>query len=299
MICDNLKQETIFGIGSSEKPLPMIGFDKALLSMHAGETADLRIAFPYGYGENTLIQIKSISRRTPFVTTRDTVLYATIRLVSYERNKAQPKSFHERLDFIEEDRELGNDQFKNFNQAPAEKKKSFLEAAIRCYNRAQNNLIGAKLENETEENIKLYQENAIALYSNMALVHLKNRDEVKCIEFAEKALEIDPNHAKSIFRRGLAHMDLCRWDDAERDFRRCLELVPNDPAVKKSCEELAEHRRKAEKKSDRFFKHMFQNASGSLYDDAAPLHGPEFEDFEEMRKQGRQVWFSNDDTFIL
>lgn len=292
-----LKQERVFVIGAGT--LPVRGVDMVLLTMHKGETADVRIAFPYGHAAGTMMDVKLISKNSPVVFTQETVQYFTIRLVSYDRKKNEPASFEERLDFIEEDRELGNDQFKNFNQAPKDKAKSHLDEALKCYNRALGLVVSAKLENESDENIKRLTGHAVAIHSNMALVYYKIGDDVKCIESVEKALEGDPDHAKSIYRRGMAQMRLCKWEEAERDFCRALELAPNDAAVKASLTQLAAQQRNAEKKTDKFFKNMFNSSSGGIYEDAEPSKSTEYDEYDTLRNQGRQVWYGSDDNVYV
>ena len=50
----------------------------------------------------------------------------------------------------------------------------------------------------------------------------------KAISAARKALELDPTLPEPHMLLGLAHQDQWEWSDAEREFKRALELSPND-----------------------------------------------------------------------
>lgn len=62
------------------------------------------------------------------------------------------------------------------------------------------------------------------VYSNRAQCHLKLKKYEKAYQDADKALEYDANHLKSVQRRGTACYYTKRYRQARRDFTRSLAL---------------------------------------------------------------------------
>jgi serine/threonine-protein phosphatase 5 len=66
------------------------------------------------------------------------------------------------------------------------------------------------------------------LYSNRAFSQLKLENFGSAITDANKALECDPSYVKAYYRRGSAHLILRSFDDAKNDFKKVVQIVPND-----------------------------------------------------------------------
>jgi len=65
------------------------------------------------------------------------------------------------------------------------------------------------------------------------LVHYKLQDFGECLTKTNETLTEEPNNVKALVRRGQAHMMMGNNDLAKDDFKRALELEPNNADVKK------------------------------------------------------------------
>ncbi|KAJ8668218.1 hypothetical protein QAD02_009881 [Eretmocerus hayati] len=66
---------------------------------------------------------------------------------------------------------------------------------------------------------------------NLALCFLKTQQYFEAREACDKALELDPNNEKALFRRGQAHVQLASPELAVIDFQKVIEIEPNNKAA--------------------------------------------------------------------
>lgn len=94
---------------------------------------------------------------------------------------------------------------------------------------------------------------------NMAFCYLKLGQHQKCIEAANKALDVQQS-PKAFFRRGQAHLELRNLDEAKSDFQEAQRLDPADPAIAAELRRLkaafAQHEAKEKKKFSKMFAKM-------------------------------------------
>jgi serine/threonine-protein phosphatase 5 len=112
-------------------------------------------------------------------------------------------------------KDLGNQQFQQQKYAEAER---LYSDAIQVTPLDQKNLLAV-------------------LYSNRAFCHLKLESFGSAIVDANSALEQDPNYVKAYYRRGSAHLILRSFDDAQNDFKKVVQIVPNDRESRKKFAE--------------------------------------------------------------
>ena len=72
----------------------------------------------------------------------------------------------------------------------------------------------------------------LAGHLNLAMAYLKVDNFVEVIKNCDKALAIDPNNEKGLFRRGQAYYGQKEYDLAKNDFTAVLKLDPNNKAAK-------------------------------------------------------------------
>jgi len=101
--------------------------------------------------------------------------------------------------------------------------------------------------------------NAIKLgcYLNMAQCQLKLREYNKVIEHCNKALEIDKRNVKAYYRRALAYFNKVDWEAAGADFKKALELEPDNKDVIREYNRLKQTMREQDAKDKKIFAKLF------------------------------------------
>jgi len=121
--------------------------------------------------------------------------------------------------------------------------------------------LNASLPNPSAPQISEVAELKVAANSNIALCYLKLHQPEKAIQFATEVLKVDANNLKTLFRRGLAYLDLGDTDNASKDLEAALKLAPSDPAIRQAQSALKEKIRQLEAKQREQFKGMFDRKS--------------------------------------
>jgi tetratricopeptide (TPR) repeat protein len=107
--------------------------------------------------------------------------------------------------------------------------------AIEYYNKALfaiKILVEDKNLNVGEEYvIKVIQEVEIPISSNLTLWYLKVADYDNVIKYANKLIEMNPEDAKQLYRRGMAYTQKMEFAKAKEDLVRANKLEPNDKGV--------------------------------------------------------------------
>ena len=75
-------------------------------------------------------------------------------------------------------------------------------------------------------------------YLNVAACKLRLSDWESVKENCSKALEIDPQNTKALFRRGVARTETDEWELARRDFQLATDLDPKNVELKKEFQRL-------------------------------------------------------------
>jgi serine/threonine-protein phosphatase 5 len=70
------------------------------------------------------------------------------------------------------------------------------------------------------------------LFSNRAFCQLKCENYGLALSDAKEALNLDPTFVKAFYRRGEAHYALGKYKEARMDFKKVLQLKPNDKDAK-------------------------------------------------------------------
>ncbi|XP_031632118.1 AH receptor-interacting protein [Contarinia nasturtii] len=122
---------------------------------------------------------------------------------------------NERFSTIKENREIGNELYRNGKIAEAEDKYRAALAII-------EQLLLKEKPHDTEwmELIKI----KIPLLLNYSQCKLLKKDYYAVIEHCTEVLKHEPNNVKALYRRAKGHVGAWNPDDAKKDFQRCLEL---------------------------------------------------------------------------
>jgi len=168
-------------------------------------------------------------------------------------------------DFIKEKDPLEMETFKEKEEAAMKRKiegndyfnKNMVPSAIRKYTKALEifSYEGSLSEKEKEF---VRKEIKLPCYLNLAASHVKNLEHQRVVEFANKALEIDPKSLKGLWRKGCALTELGEWDNAKKSFTDGLAIEPDNKALKSSLAHLIKLITEKEKMEKLKFRNVFQ-----------------------------------------
>lgn len=149
----------------------------------------------------------------------------------------------------------GNDHFKSGD----------LLKASRSYRKGTSLLKNLNKQNTGDEQIKAL---LVSLQTNLSMVCFKQNKHQQSRDVASKALEVDSENVKALFRRAVACRKLGDFDKAKEDLKFALTLDPLNRAVQKeliSIKKEADEQKKAEKAA--LAKAFSRKGSSFLYDD--------------------------------
>ena len=129
-------------------------------------------------------------------------------------------------------KELGNGAFKGGQNAHA----------IDCYDDAIDAATRALAAAAPSDAVTAL---LVSLHANSAAAYLKEEAWADAAVSATSALELDPKHAKALFRRGLARTRLHQRADAKRDLVLCVKLDPKNREAREALEALEAEKRAA------------------------------------------------------
>lgn len=124
-----------------------------------------------------------------------------------------------------------------------------IHLAIKVYKKVFKYL---EVESDFKDDL-LEQRNSllVATHLNLALCYLKTDENLLVKEECTKALEVDPENEKALFRRGQAHLNLSSPEIAVKDFQKVIKIQPKNTAASKQiliCNSLIKKQLAKEKK---------------------------------------------------
>ncbi|KFB35828.1 hypothetical protein ZHAS_00002757 [Anopheles sinensis] len=156
-------------------------------------------------------------------------------------------SVDEVLQYLTAIRNVGNRYFKQKQYVPANRR---YKKAERYYN-FFNNQFNKQHPRAPEPNVALEQFQLLNCL-NQAAVQLQLKEYSNVVRSCNAALAIDPENAKALYRRGMAHNELRNYENALNDLGRVLQQIPDDRLVqseydrsRKCLHEYTQQQRKA------------------------------------------------------
>ena len=215
------------------------GLDKALMTMHKGETALVTVPSAWGLGD-----AGDAAAGVPGGAT----LQYTVTMVDFVKDKESwdLKDGAEKLAYAEAKKAEGNALFSAGKAA----------RAARRYAKALK-----MVEYDTsfpEESKKASKALKVTLHSNAAQCALKAANWRGAEVSAGKALELDAGAAKARFRRAQALMGLGEHFDAERDLKKLLDDDPNHKEATKELVRCKKAQREQNQKDAALFSKMWR-----------------------------------------
>jgi len=242
-----------FVIGDEEG---MYGIELAVLQMRKGERADVTISKEYTMIENITAPLKQ-------------GLVVDIVLVEFWKEKGLwDMTIKERFDSLVKRKEEGNQLFAQ--------KKYF--RATRKYTRGLEFIENE--QNFSEEEKKNAPSARLPCHLNCALSMLKTGKCRGAIEHCNKALVIDPNNVKAIFRKGCAFSTLDEWTEAEENFNKVLQLEPDNKDAKLELSKIKRRMVETSKKDKQTYAGLFEKLAQNREDSSE-------EEEEEEEQNGK------------
>jgi tetratricopeptide (TPR) repeat protein len=175
-------------------------------------------------------------------------------------------------------KELGNAHFG----------KKELDDAARCYRKGTVNLKKLNKNNQGDVQVKAL---LVSMQTNLSMVLYKQDKYRMSCDVAGKALEVDPDNVKALYRRAVAYRKTGDYDGAIADLRHAAKLDPKNAAVRKDFV-AAKKELEASKKSQRAsLQKAFDSKSGSsfLYDDKEAEQKRKAKDKERQKKEKQEL----------
>jgi len=237
------------------------GWDVGILTMKKNEKAILRCSSEYGYGD----------RGSPPKIPGGAVLDFEVELFSW---KIPPKSMsaEERSQKAAAQKDLGNAAFKEQKwEAAVEAYELGVEYVMFSHSEGGGGGPGGDCSDDecddeheemkddsppasiTDEDKQL----AVALLSNCAMAKLKVNDPEGAVSDCSRAISLDADNVKAVFRRGQGHLALGNIAEATADASRVLELDPANTQAVQLKRSALEQVKKAKQKEKELAARMF------------------------------------------
>lgn len=232
------RRELRFEIGEAESLDLPCGLEKVIQRMEKGEQAIVYLKPSYGFGN---------AGKEKFQIPPQAELKYEVHLKNFDKAKESwEMNVEEKLEQSTIVKERGTVYFKEgkYKQAVLQYKKivSWLEYE-------------SSLSNEDAQKAQSLR---LASHLNLAMCHLKLQAFSAAIESCNKALELDNNNEKGLFRRGEAHLAVNDFELARADFQKVLQLYPSNKAAKVQLAVCQQRIRKQLAREKKLYANMFE-----------------------------------------
>ncbi|CAM6096235.1 unnamed protein product [Calypogeia fissa] len=228
-------------VTDEEEVIP--GLDKVISTMKKGELALITISPQYAFGD---VETK---RELAVVPPNSTVIYE-LELVSFVKEKESwDMETPEKIETSIKKKEDGNALFKVGKYNRAAKK----------YERAAKLIeYDSGFDDEQKKKAKVLK---VTCNLNNAACKLKLKDYKEAVKLTTKVLEVEPQNVKALYRRGQAYIELYDLDVAEWDYKKALELDPQNREIRAAVKALKLKQAEQNKKEAKMYSNMFARLS--------------------------------------
>ncbi|GMR56516.1 hypothetical protein PMAYCL1PPCAC_26711 [Pristionchus mayeri] len=101
----------------------------------------------------------------------------------------------------------------------------------------------------------------LAAYLNISLVFSKLNEQLKCVQYCDKALELSARNVKALYRKGTATLTMNEPEAAQKVFEEILEIEPDNKAAQQQILACKHKVKEFEQKAKKQFKGMFEKMS--------------------------------------
>lgn len=231
------ERDVQFNLGEGEAHGVIESVEKSLKKFHQGEKSLLKIKSKYAFGKNG---------NAEFNIPADADIEYIVELKNFEKGIAA----------------WSLEPAEKIQQAKIFKDKStnyFKAGKLRLAIKMCKKIIEFIESGDYDDDIKTERDNTLLSgYLNLALYYLKATKYLEAKQNCDKALEINSNNEKALFRRGLAQLELASPEEAVKDFNKVLQIEPKNGAAVKQiaiCNNLIKQNLAKEKK---LYANMFE-----------------------------------------
>ena len=206
------------------------GVEVALEKFKQGEKSRLKLKPQYAFGDKGKPEFKVPS---------NAVVEYEVELKSFEKEPDSWSLDNEgKLNQAKLYKEKGTKYFKAGNY----------KLAVKMYQKILD-----YLEEDVEDGNSL----KVAAHLNAALCFLKLNENREAIEQCDKALEMEPNNEKGLFRRGQGYLAIAEPELAKTDFEAVLKLAPDNKAAHNNIVTCSNQIKDQKKKEKMIYANMF------------------------------------------
>ncbi|GMT10419.1 hypothetical protein PFISCL1PPCAC_1716 [Pristionchus fissidentatus] len=101
----------------------------------------------------------------------------------------------------------------------------------------------------------------LAAFLNISLVYSKMNEQVKCVQYCDKALELSARNVKALYRKGNAQLTMNEPETAQKVYETILEIEPDNKAAQQQILMCKAKVKEYEQKAKKQFKGMFEKMS--------------------------------------
>ncbi|NXQ81187.1 FKBP5 isomerase, partial [Nyctibius grandis] len=109
----------------------------------------------------------------------------------------------------------------------------------------------------SEKEAKASDSFLLAAFLNLAMCYLKLREYAKAVECCDKALGLDQDNEKGLYRRGEARLLMNEFELAKCDFQKVLEVNPQNKAAKSQISVCQKKTKEHNERDRRIYANMF------------------------------------------
>ena len=218
------------------------GIHLAILSMKRGEIAWFKFAPEYHYGPSGVGEIPP-----------NTNLFYRIELLDYKnpQKSLDAHDFEPRIKIFEECRIRGNELYNNGEYRAALKELSRAVNLLKAFPKS----LKKSLTPEQTQTLHHYE---VVINNNYAMNCIKAGETYDAQKHLAHVLQIDPNNVKALYRKGIVEMKIANFEEARKNFKKCLEINPNDAESKKMLWQVDQKRANSKRKEMKMFEKIFE-----------------------------------------
>ncbi|KAL9650045.1 hypothetical protein ABK040_003163 [Willaertia magna] len=186
--------------------------------------------------------------------------------MSQQQQYEIPETNEGKVEYARKLKDEGNELFKQGNYKKAIQKYKYVFLYVTGLNSnlmsvMSNNMSGNASSSEEKKELSEVDQLQLTANLNISQCYLKLENHERALEFAQKALNFDPNNLKGRLRRGLSYLALKDIDRAQEDLDFCSKQIPNDPLVKQGYKKLDLLKQDYKQKEKKMMKGIFGNYS--------------------------------------